>query len=225
MSQEQSDGENGVVETEVGPVDDETAETEMDFRPPRGSDWMPGIGQSSREPSERRRTSVIQDRHADSGPWAEPNQNDPGMSCQFRKLRDHAGCCREPGQPEESVTNRFSLEMPTPTYPRPGRQPPGAGTQPVIDRYACAMPTTTYPGPARQPPVTGTQPATDRFAYELPPRTRTQSGLDRLRDDLPDMPNSVSGHDKLPPRTEVHDFNRSPEANLMDTVGAPTFGG
>ena len=32
MSREQSDGEDSVVETEVGPVDDETAETEVDFR-------------------------------------------------------------------------------------------------------------------------------------------------------------------------------------------------
>ena len=35
MSWEQSEEEDGVVETEVGPVDDEIAETEVDFRPPR----------------------------------------------------------------------------------------------------------------------------------------------------------------------------------------------
>ena len=38
MSREQSDGE---VETEVGPVDDETAETEVNFRLPRESDPGP----------------------------------------------------------------------------------------------------------------------------------------------------------------------------------------
>ena len=32
---------DGVVETEVGPVDDGTAETEVDFRPPRGSNRVP----------------------------------------------------------------------------------------------------------------------------------------------------------------------------------------
>ena len=41
MSREQSEQEDGVVETEVGPVDDETAETEVDFRPPRGTNRMP----------------------------------------------------------------------------------------------------------------------------------------------------------------------------------------
>ena len=38
MSREQSDGEDSVVETEVGPVDDET---EVDFRLPHGSDLGP----------------------------------------------------------------------------------------------------------------------------------------------------------------------------------------
>ena len=38
MSQEQSDEEDSVVETAVDPVDDGTAETEVNFRLPRGSD-------------------------------------------------------------------------------------------------------------------------------------------------------------------------------------------
>ena len=45
-----------------------------------------------------------------------------------------------------------------------------------------------------------------------------QPRLDRVWDDWPDMPNSVSGHDKLSPKAEVHDYDRSPEADLMDTV-------
>ena len=133
-----------------------------------------------------------------------------------RKLPPGAGT-----QPKESVTNRFSFEMPTLTYPGPGRQPPGAGTRPVTavtDWYTFGMPTPTYPGPARQPLGTGIQPATDRFAYELPPRTRTRLGLDWLWDDGPDTPNSVCGNDKLLPRTEVPDFDRSPEADVMATV-------
>ena len=41
MSRVQSDGEDSMVETEVGPVDDGTVETEVNFRLPRGSD--PGL--------------------------------------------------------------------------------------------------------------------------------------------------------------------------------------
>ena len=55
------------------------------------------ICQSSREPWERRRTSVIRDRHADSGPWAAPNRNGPGMSCWSRELQDNAGRREVPG--------------------------------------------------------------------------------------------------------------------------------
>ena len=121
------------------------------------------------------------------------------------------GAGTQPGKP---VTDWFLFDMPTPTYPGPGRQPPGARTQPVTFE----MPNPTYLGPAKHLPGTGTQLATDRFAYELPPWTRTQPGLDQLRDNLPDMPNSVPGYDKLPPRADVYDFDRSPEADLMDTV-------
>ena len=42
--------------------------------------------------------------------------------------------------------------------------------------------------------------------------------LDRLMDDPPDIPNSVPGYDRLPPRAEVYNSYRSPEADLMDTV-------
>ena len=41
MSREQSDGEDSVVETEDGMVDDGTVETEVNFRLPRGSDPGP----------------------------------------------------------------------------------------------------------------------------------------------------------------------------------------
>ena len=74
----------------------------------------------------------------------------------------------------------------------------------MTDRYTFGMRslwTPTYPGPARQ----------------SPPRTRTRPGFDRVRDDWPDMPNSVQSCDKLSQRAEVHDSDRSPEADL-DTV-------
>ena len=41
MRREQSKEEDGVVETEVGPGDDKTAETEVDFCLPRGTNRMP----------------------------------------------------------------------------------------------------------------------------------------------------------------------------------------
>ena len=70
---------------------------------------------------------------------------------------------------------------------------------------------------------------TDRFAYELPTlpisgngrlpsRTRTQPVFDWFMDDPPDMPNPGHRYDQLPPKTELYDSNRSPEADLMDTV-------
>ena len=47
MSREQFDGEDSVVETEDGPVEDETAETEVNFRMLRGSD--PGPDQMQKD--------------------------------------------------------------------------------------------------------------------------------------------------------------------------------
>ena len=161
MSQKQSQEEDGVVETKVGPVDDETAETEVDFRPSCGTNRMPddrpiitgavGVEADKRDPRQTNRF----------GPLDGSNRNGPGLSCRFRELRDHAGCHREPGDSRKSRSDRFSFETPTPTYPGPGRQPPGAGTMPVTDRYTFGMATQAYPGPVRQSPGTGTQPRTN----------------------------------------------------------------
>ena len=95
MSREQSEEEVDVVETEVGPVDDETVKLRWIFVRLVGLTGCRMIGQSSREPLEQRRTSVIRDRQSDSGPSAGPNRNGPGLSCRFRELRDHVGCCRD----------------------------------------------------------------------------------------------------------------------------------
>ena len=194
MSLEQSDGEDSMVETEVVPVDDKTAEIEVEFRPPRGSD--PGPYQMPKD------IPVIT-----GAIGAEADMHDPG---QTRRLGPLGGA--KPKRP------RFEL----PIQQTPGllRLLPGAGTQPVkpvTDLLAFKMPTPTYPGPGRQLPGAETQPVTDWFTYELPPRIRTPPVLDRLRDDLSDMQNSM--HDKLPPRAEVYDSIKSPEADLMDTVG------
>ena len=184
-----------MVEAEVGPVDYETMETEVDFRPPRGSD--PGPDQMPKDMPIV--TGAI---------GAEADKHDPGQTPRLEPLGG-----AKPKRPR--------YELPIPRTPGPRRPPPGAGTQPlkpVTDRFAFEMLTPMYQGPDRQLPGTGTQPVTDWFAYELPPRTRTQPVLDQLRDDLPYMPNSVPGYDKLPPRAAVYDLIRSPESDVIDTV-------
>ena len=157
-----------MVETEVGPVDDETAETEVDFRPPRGTNQM------------------LDDRPIITGAaGAEADKRDLGQTSRFGSLggakpkqpRFELPSSQTPGplrippgagtQLEESGNDRFSFEMLAPTYPGPDRQPSCAGTRPVTlvtDRYTFGKPTPTYPGPARQSPGTGTQSATD-FHY------------------------------------------------------------
>ena len=68
MSGEQSDWEDSLVGTEVVPVDEETAETEVEFRRPRGSE--PGPDRMPKDiPVVTRAAGVeIRDRHANSGP-------------------------------------------------------------------------------------------------------------------------------------------------------------
>ena len=98
MSWEQSEEEGGVVETEVGPVDDETAETEVDFRPPRGTSWMPD------------------DRPIITGAvGAEADNCDPGQTNRFGPLGG-----AKPKRP------RF--ELPIPRTLGLVRQSPGTGT-------------------------------------------------------------------------------------------------
>ena len=94
MSREQSEEKDGVVETEVGPVDDETAETEVDFRPPRGTNWM------------------LDDRPIITGAiGAEADRHDPGQTTRFGSLGG-----AKPKRP------RF--ELPIPRTPGPRRMPP-----------------------------------------------------------------------------------------------------
>ena len=58
---------------------------------------MPKDIPMSREPSVRRRTHLIRDSHADSGPWAGPNRNGARINDRPSKHRDQAGRCRVPG--------------------------------------------------------------------------------------------------------------------------------
>ena len=102
MSQVQSDGEDDVVETVIGPDDDETAETEADFRQPRGSDRVPEdrpiiTGAVGAEPDERDPGQICR-----LGSLGGPNRNGPEMGCRFRKLRDRTNHHREPGHSQGS---------------------------------------------------------------------------------------------------------------------------
>ena len=136
MSREQSDGEDSVVGTGDGPVDDGTVETEMNFRLPRGSD--PGPDRVQRD------IPIVTGAVGTEAVTPAPGQT--------RQLG------AKPKRPK--------YELPIWPTPGPGRLVPRAGIQPVTDRFAFKVPTPTYPGPGRQLPGTGTQPVTDRFAYE-----------------------------------------------------------
>ena len=145
MSREQSDGDDSVVETEGGPVDDGTAETEVNFRLPRGSDPGPegvpkdipfitgafGAEADTPDPGEPRRL----------GPLAGRNRNGPRLTCR------------------------------PPTYSAPSRPLPGAGTQPVTDRFTYELLTLPTSGQGRLPPWTRTQPVPDRFMNDPPSQT------------------------------------------------------
>ena len=159
MSQEQSDRENSVVETEEGPVDDGTAATEMNLHMPRGS----GLGSELVPKNIPIVTGAV---------GAEADTPDPGQPLRLGLLGG-------------AKPKWFTYEQPTQRTPGPGRSLPGAGTQPVTNRFTFEMPTLTHPGPGRPLPGTETQPVTDRFAYKLltlptsglgrlPPRSRTQ---------------------------------------------------
>ena len=128
MSQEQSEEEDGVVETEVGPVDDETAETEVEFRPPRGTSRMPD------------------DRSIITGTvGAEADKRDPGQTNRFGPLGG-----AKPKRP------RFELPIPRTLGPR--RMPPGAGGQPEesgTDRFSFEMPTQRIQDPVGSHRVPG----------------------------------------------------------------------
>ena len=89
-----------MVETEVGLIDDETAETEVDFRPPRGTNQMPDD-----------RPIITRAIGAEAG------KRDPGQTKRFRPLGK-----AKPKRP------RFELAIPR--TPGSRRMPPGAGAQP-----------------------------------------------------------------------------------------------
>ena len=86
MSREQPGEEDGAMGTEVGPVGDENVETEVEFRPPRGtnqmSEEMPII------------TGVVRTETDERDP-GQTNRNGPSLSCRNREFRDHVGRHRE----------------------------------------------------------------------------------------------------------------------------------
>ena len=124
MSREQSEEEDVVVGTEVGLASDGNGETEVKFRPPRGTNRMP---------EERPIITGVD--------GAETDERDPGQTNRFGPkskwpkfelpIQRTPGPCRTPPgtgkQPEVSGTDRFLFEMPTPTYTGLSRQPPEQG--------------------------------------------------------------------------------------------------
>ena len=142
MSREQSDEEDCVVETEDGQVDDGTAETEVNFRLPRGSDPGPEL--------------IPKDIPIVPGAvGAEADTPDLG---QQRRL----------GPPGGAKPKGCRYELPTQQTPGPGRSLPSTGTQPVTNRFAYELPTLPTSGHGRLLPRTRTQPEHDRFMDDLP---------------------------------------------------------
>ena len=130
-----------MVGTGDGPVDDGTAETEVNFRLPRGSDPGP-----DRVP---KHIPIVT-----GAVGAETVTPDPA---QTRRLGPMGGA--KPKRPKYELSIR-------PT-PGPGRLVSGSGIQPVTDRFAFEMPNPTYPGPGRQL-RTRTQPVLERLMDDLP---------------------------------------------------------
>ena len=125
---EQSEKEDGVVRVNIL-AGDETAETEVEFRPPRGTNRMPDNRPIITGPSQRRRTSVIRDRQTVSGPRVGLNRNGQSLSCRFRKLRDHTGYHRE-GENSQKSREPTSSPKCRPQHirdPVDSRQVPGQG--------------------------------------------------------------------------------------------------
>ena len=132
MSEEQSEEENGLVITEDGRFDDETAEPEVILHLPRGSDPAPELVPRA----------TPMDPGAISG---DADTSDPEQHHQFGPLSG--------AKPKRSM-----YEMPTLPTPGHGRPPPSTGTQPVTDRFMHEMPTLPTPVHNRPPPGTETQP-------------------------------------------------------------------
>ena len=141
MSQEQSEEENGLVTTEDGQFDGETAEPEVIIRLPRGSDPTPELVMRATPMS----PGTVS---ADAGT--------PGLG-QHRRFGPLSSA-----KPKRSMEEMLTL--PTPGHDRPL---PNTGTQPVTDRFMYEMPTLPTPGHSRPPPMTETHPVTDRSMYEL----------------------------------------------------------
>ena len=137
MSREQSDGEDSVVETEDGPVDDGTAETEVNLRLPRGSDPGPELV--------RKDIPIVP-----GAVGAEADPPDPGQTRRLGPL-----CGAKP--------KRCTYDPPTQRTPGPGGSLPGTGTQPGTNWFAYELPTLPTSGYGRPPKQTRTQPVPDRF--------------------------------------------------------------
>ena len=179
MSREHSEEEDGVVRTKVL-VSDETAETEAEFRPPRGTNRMPddrpiitgavGVEEGKRVPRQTNRFGSL-DRAKRKRPGDElPIQQTPGP----RRSPPGAGA-----QPVMPVNDRFMFERPKPTYQSPDGQSPSIGMRPITDRFV-VMQSTPTPGHGSPLPKAGTRPVIDRFV-EMPSMPTRGHGSPPLR--------------------------------------------
>ena len=165
MSQEQSEEENGLVTTEDGQFDGETAEPEVIISLPRGSDLAPelvmqatpmGPDADTPDPGQHRRFGPLSGAKPKRFMDERPTLSTPGHSRP------------PPSTGTQPVTDQFMYELLTLPALGHGRPPPSTGTQPVTDLFMSELLTLPTPGHSRSPPRTGTQPVTDRSMHELP---------------------------------------------------------
>ena len=136
-----------MVETEDGPVDDGTAETEVNFRLPRVSDPGPDL-----VPKDIPIVTGAVGAEADTPDPGQPRRRGPLGGAKPKRPTDPAnsGTRQVAAGYRETAGDRLVCiyEMLTPPTPGPGRLLPGTGTQPVIDMFAFKMPTRHKSKPA-----------------------------------------------------------------------------
>ena len=157
--------------TEDGRFDDETRESEVIIRLPRGSDPAPEL--------------VLRAPPMDPvAVSADPDTPDPGHNSRFGPLN-------------AAKSKQFMYEMPN--LPTPGhRRPPlSAGTQPVTDQFINKMLTLKTPGQGRSPPRTGTQPVYD---HSIPAQADLVNIVEQLQFEIDALKFAPPGLSKLATR-------------------------
>ena len=209
-----------MVETEGVPVDDETAETEMEFHLPRGSDPGPDrmpkkIPVITPDPGQQHRLGPLSGAKPFQSSFKAPTLLalglgspppkagtqpviDRSVETPFTPTPGHGSLPPKPGA--QPVTNR-SVETPFTPTPELGSLPPKARTQSATDRRSMETPPTPSPGHGSPPPKAGTAPVTDQSVEKptkattghgsLPPKAGTQPVTDRFVETSPMQPRGI----------------------------------